>query len=261
MNKLRLTQIPFFFRGGGQWEVVTHEASVHEGQKSSLSRMVFHSSSISHLASFSKLSPHIREVEPLPPPADGPPWDNELCQSIVSWITHVMFNNLKDIVWNVELMLFISSSQNWLTLLSHDMYSFYVWPCCTKLQFSGPKYSEICLQPVRSSCVWCPLLLCNLFYDLTDNVTSLDLENAIRWGKKTTKWSFFTQNPNTAEVCLKLSTVNRRFFHWTCSTRTPFELNSKRCSRRVREVHSFMSRCHMRSCLSLNHWTVHLILL
>lgn len=156
--KLRLTQIPFFFfffRCGGalklQWEVVTHEASVHEGQKRSLAMMVFHSSSICHLASFLKLSPHIREVEPLPPPADGPPWDNELCQSIVPWITHTMFNNLKDIVWSVELVLFISSSQNWLTLLLYNIYSFYVWPRCTKLQFSDQKKSEICLQPVWSS--------------------------------------------------------------------------------------------------------------
>lgn len=149
------TFFSFFFRCGGalklQWEVVTHEASVHEGQKRSLAMMVFHSSSICHLASFLKLSPHIREVEPLPPPADGPPWDNELCQSIVPWITHTMFNNLKDIVWRVELVLFISSSQNWLTLLLYNIYSFYVWPRCAKLQFSDQKQSEICLQPVWSS--------------------------------------------------------------------------------------------------------------
>lgn len=167
----------FFFRCGGalklQWEVVTHEASVHEGQKRSIAMMVFHSSSICHLASFLKLSPHIREVEPLPPPADGPPWDNELCQSIVPWITHTMFNNLKDIVWSVELVLFISSSQNWLTLLLYNIYSFYVWPCCTKLQFSDQKKSEICLQPV-----WSSLFDAHFF---SDNLFTTSLTTWTRW--------------------------------------------------------------------------------
>lgn len=75
------------------------------------------------------------------------------------------------------------------------------------------------------------------FYNLTDDMNSLKM--AFDGERKQPNYPFSTQNHNTAQVCLKLSTVNRRFFHWTCSARSPFELNSKRCSRRVREVHSF----------------------
>lgn len=39
-------------------------------------------------------------------------------------------------------------------------------------------YDRLCLMPTSSL---------QPFYDLTDNVNSLDLENGVRWGKKTTK--------------------------------------------------------------------------